>query len=356
MIIYAPGQSPDLPSFNFYVGTPKECTLVFSEPEWKYYRVDDGSHAPQDGVTTVLHRAVDRSAPISAWSVKMAMARLKTLLLERGYVAAVDAELPGKLPVLFEGILDGIIKDAKAEPKAELDRAGDIGSIAHDWLERVIKSILENNTNRRHELLAKFPENEKSASCCIAALDFVCRHRIKWISTERKVYSLRHRVVGTLDGLCLASSCDDKLCCPTEYSDRFTLADWKSSNYLYATYFAQTAMYAAAYFEETGEKVEQRFIIRLGKDDGEFETWHTETEEEFQQDLDFFLHALDLCRSMDTLEDRIRATKDGRKAAAAEAKAAANMVACPASGEYKGKRKKKGCNNTGLVPIVDTIG
>src|ERR1039457_6229206 len=74
MIIYAPGQSPDLPSFNFYVGTPKECTLVFSEPEWKYYRVDDGSHAPQDGVTTVLHRAVDRSAPLSAWSVKMAMA------------------------------------------------------------------------------------------------------------------------------------------------------------------------------------------------------------------------------------------------------------------------------------------
>src|ERR1035441_10442401 len=342
MIIYAPGQSPDLPSFKFYIGTPKECTLVFSEPEWAYYRIDDGSHARQDGVTTVLHRAVDRSAPISAWSVKMAMARLKVLLTERGHIA--DPNQAVELPLLYESILDGIIKEAKAEPKAELDRAGDIGSIAHDWLERVIKAILDENTNRRMELLAKFPENEKSASCDIAAVDFMVRHKIKWISTERKVYSLRYKVAGTLDGLCLASSCDDPLCCPTYYVDRLTLADWKSSNFLYATYFAQTAIYAEAYFEEMGQKVEQRFIIRLGKDDGEFETWHTETEEEFQHDLSFFLNALALCRDMDILEERISAVRDRRREAAAAVKAAERAVKCLDADGYKGKKLKKGCN------------
>ena len=74
----------------------------------------------------------------------------------------------------------------------------------------------------------------------------------------------------------------------------------------------QTAAYLNAYVEETSEPVVDRWIIRLGKEDGQFQTWHTNTET-LDTDLFGFLNALRLYKSLEIVEDRIKSQKDERK-------------------------------------------
>src|SRR5208282_6570475 len=107
---------------------------------------------------------------------------------------------------------------------------------------------------------------------------------------------------GTMDGLCLVDSCDDRLCCPHEFKNRLTIADWKTSNGLYITYLMQVAAYQAAFECETGETVEDRWVLRLDKETGDFDPWHAEGREAFDQDFAGFLHALDLTRSLKSID------------------------------------------------------
>ena len=139
--IYKSGYDPKSPSYKFYVGTPKETTLVFSEPEWRYYKVmPDGGREPQDGVTTVLHATIDRSGPLMAWAVKRAMIRLKNMLIERGFVVPTGSDLTAH--PLYEEVLDTVIKQAKAAAKDELEDAGNVGTASHDWLETITEIYL----------------------------------------------------------------------------------------------------------------------------------------------------------------------------------------------------------------------
>lgn len=337
----------NLPSFTFYVGTPNETTLVFSEAEWRYYRLmPDGSRVAQDGVTTVLHKTCDRSKPLMAWACKRALAKLKRILTERGYVTPVDSET---VQPLFEKILDDIIKLARTAPDDELLDAGAVGTKAHSWVQSYIQSVIDGKTERTYELLAKLPIEPRACNCVIAALDFMYRHSIVWLSTERKCFSLKHGVAGTCDGICLASSCGDPDCCPADYVDRKTLCDWKSANGLYCTFLMQAAIYQEMYTEETGEKIEQRFIVRLGKDDGEFESWHAEGDELFHEDRDGFLNALALYRSLHKIETRISDNKEVRRQKRKELLATERAVRCLDADKYKGVRKKKGCNGTDIM-------
>lgn len=62
-----------------------------------------------------------------------------------------------------------------------------------------------------------------------------------------------------------------------------------------------------------------RWIIRLGKHDGEFEPWHT-TADDFQEDLEGFLDALSLTRSVRLTNERMKGQKNAIKAAKKVAK------------------------------------
>jgi hypothetical protein len=340
MLIHRPVYG-NLPSYKFYVGTPGETTLVFSEPEWRYYKVmPDGTREPQDGVTTVLHATIDRSGPLMAWAVKEAMIKLKVLMTERGYVGA---------SVLSESALDDIIKKAKTAAKDKLEDAGDVGSQSHDWLEALIKAILKDDDNRRDEILGHFPVDER-ASNCVAALDWANRHSVKFLHSERKCFSLKHGVAGTCDAICLTSSCDDIGCCPTPFTDSLTLLDFKTANALYPSFLFQTAIYAEAYQEENPtEKIERRFVLRLGKDDGEFESWHAAGDELFRDDRDGFLNALALYRSLHKIETRISDSKEQKWQRQKELLAAERAVRCLDADRYKGVRKKKGCNGSDIM-------
>jgi hypothetical protein len=75
--------------------------------------------------------------------------------------------------------------------------------------------------------------------------------------------------------------------------------------------------------------ITDRWVLRLGKETGEFDPWHT-VEADFQEDLEGFLDALSLTRSVHLTTERMRAqkqvVKEAKKKAKAEAKEAEKVA------------------------------
>ena len=341
---YAAGADPNLPRYSFYDGAE---TLIFDKAAWTYFRVmPDGSFVPQDGVTTVLHATINKAEPLMAWAVKRAMAKLKRLMTERGFIVPVTSE---SAPLLFDAILDDIIQQAKQASREELEDAADVGNAAHDWIEQYIKAVLADNEDRKCELLAKLPDDmgdDRPANCCVAAICWMADHAVEWLATERKCFSRKHGVAGTSDALGLVSSCSNPDCCPKSFSRRLSLCDWKSSNSLRVDHVLQTAIYAEMYREETGEKIEDRWILRLDKETAEFDPWHIEGDKAFQEDLQGYLNALAHYRSLRTIENRISDVEEQKRNRAKAIRATERAVRCLDADRYKGVRQKKGCNGT----------
>jgi hypothetical protein len=363
--------------YTFYGGT---VTLRYDPKDHQYLLVTPGGLEPQDGVTSICH-IIDRSDALIPWACKQMAAKLLT--------DAPIMTLPTGERVIRQmdyQEYENLVLAGKTAHKDKLEEAGDIGHIAHAWIERYIKAVLANDQARQEELLAKFPEDERATNCCLAALDWMRDHNVRWITTERKIYSRRYGYAGTLDGLCIVDSCDNPKCrgCAGRpaYKDRLTISDWKTSNYLYIEYLLQTAAYMQAYNEETefvhGQDDKQlewterivtdRWIIRLGKEDAEFDPWYADAS---TYDLDWkgFHTALVLSRTVESIKlrvkertDYLRAQEKAEKqrlreeAEAAEkarkvkekadkktAREAALKVKCPKADKYKGTRYPK-CN------------
>ena len=339
--------------YYFYNG---EVCLRYDPKGHTYLLMTPDGLKVQDGVTTVCH-IIDKSKQLIPWGCKMMQQKL---LLTTPYV---DGTV-----VLTREAYENLINEAKSAHKEKLEEAGQIGHIAHAWIESYIKLVIAKDDNGIEGLLLTFPEDERAKNACIAGLTWMSTHNVRWISTEHKIYSRRYGYAGTLDGKCLVNSCDDPNCCQIAFKDRLTIADWKTSNYLYPEFRLQTAAYAAADKEETGDLITDRWIIRLGKDDGDVETWHME-EDKQEADFQAFLNALYLKRSIEGVEADIQQVRSTRRAIEKEAKrvakearleaerlekirikleqqaikAAALKIKCKKSLTYKGKRKPT-CN------------
>ena len=89
--------------------------------------------------------------------------------------------------------------------------------------------------------------------------------------------------------------------------------------------------------------ITDRWVLRLGKEDGEFDPWHT-TADDFQEDLEGFLDALSLTRSVHLTEERMKgqkqAVKEAKKKAKAEAKEQEKAVKKLAAEAAKQERRR----------------
>lgn len=128
------------------------------------------------------------------------------------------------------------------------EEAADIGSAIHDWIEQKIKG-----------LEPAIPEDDKVKNGVLAFLKWQNENKIKWLETEKIVYSKKYNFVGKLDAI---AKINGKTC----------LIDYKSSKGIYPEFYLQTAAYQLAYEEEHGKKLDGRILIHLGKEDGVFET------------------------------------------------------------------------------------
>jgi hypothetical protein len=323
--------------FLFYRGSER---LWFSEKDWTYYRETPSGLVALDGVTNTL-KIVDKSAALVPWAVRKALERTKALLVEGGFTVGPDAVVAAH--PLFVETLDKLLENARKEDARLLHQAASTGHEAHSWCESFAKASIAKNEFRQHELLAKVPEDEKAANCCIAVVAFLAEHQVKWVAAEQRVLSLELLCCGTLDGDILISSCGNTACCAESYTERRVILDLKTSNGVYPTYLAQTAFYQKAHEEEFPEvQYDGRVILRLGKDDAaQFEPWFAFGRELYEKDFAFFKNALALKQSVAESEAWMGAVEGERKEAATLAKLEQMKLRCPKSDEYKGTKMSK---------------
>lgn len=131
------------------------------------------------------------------------------------------------------------------------DDAIDIGKDMHDWFEKYVKFKIK---VKGYDSMPEMPVRKEAIIGVNAFLDWeASRKKVKYISSERMVYSMSTDFIGTLD---LEAEVDGLLC----------LCDFKSSNGLYNSVRMQTASYAKADEEEFGKKkYAGRWALRFAK-------------------------------------------------------------------------------------------
>ena len=144
--------------------------------------------------------------------------------------------------------IDSIVADAKGARFRVSQKALNIGSDAHDWLERYIKSQVLNTK------MPELPEYPPVLNAVTSYLEWEkAQDDIEYISSERRLYSMKYKYSGTADIM-------------LRVNGELTLGDLKTSKGIYPEYFLQCAAYAQAWQEEDGVKVDKMSIIRIPKD------------------------------------------------------------------------------------------
>lgn len=178
---------------------------------------------------------------------------------------------------MMQGFLQGVLDEgavidathieyAKKAHKRKSEEAAAIGTEVHDWAEAYI-----NNVN------PELPEDENVLNGVTAFLQWVKEHQVEFLSSERPVYSKKHKYVGKMDAEAMV---DGKKC----------VIDFKTSKKIYPEMALQVAAYQRAAEEEDGTKFDgNRWIARFDKETGEFEAVELEN---VAKDFQVFLSAL----------------------------------------------------------------
>jgi len=350
------------PAYHMYVNAQgvAEETLYFDDSpgEHTYFIIkEDGQRVDVPGVNTILSKAIDKSFALIPWGTKLAVETI------RARIFAAD----GGLVELSTEEWNALLDEAKNKHREKLENAGDIGTAVHNCLEQAIKFAIKETGG--YITSAKFAPSLPSgyvqgsdlqlelrtsmaSKCFMAALGWCKRHQVEFLHTERKIFSRSHFFAGTTDGIANVTICDDLECCGgvEDANTRVQgLIDWKSSSSLRDTYYLQLSAYQFAAIEELGLPITHRFINRLGKEDGKFETW-VGRPSEFADDVDTFLTCLALYNSYEKLKVRraqektavkaiIKQQKDQAKAKLAEETRLAKQAEKDAKAAIKAEEK-----------------
>lgn len=212
--------------------------VKFYEKSHQYWVSTDGGNkfVRKTGVTTIIG-IKDKSKPLASWQQQIT-ADFLLGALEKGKKIDIDLAL-----------------EACVQNDVQRDEAADIGKEIHAYCEAVIRHRLKQKGFEKLPEMPSFPEAVTGVNAFHEWLD---NHKVKFVSTERPVFSVKHDFVGTMD---LEAVIDGELC----------MGDFKSSNGLYNGVRMQTAAYAEADMEEAKKrKYAGRWAIRLSK--------HTEAE------------------------------------------------------------------------------
>lgn len=203
-----------------YGGTVK---LEFNEGRHIY--TWEGSRI--DGVTTVL--SIINKPQLLGWAVKCATEFFGTEF-KPGY--AYTAEQIAQICEL-----------AKKQHTIKRNKAADIGTLVHAWIESWIKG-------QQPEL----PQDPQVLNGVLAFKRYVDSKNIKFTASEQKIFSKKYKYAGTLDF-------------EAEIDGQLYLGDIKTSSGIYPEMFMQTSAYQCARQEEFPDrKYAGQLIINCRKD------------------------------------------------------------------------------------------
>lgn len=306
---------------SFYGGTE---TLRFDKDNWTWYRIlPDQTMTKLEGVTGTCH-IIDKSFYLMPWACKMMAEKIKRTVPQVGF-----SEMPKVEDIYWDKFVE-IVDAAKTAHSDKLEDASDVGHAAHEWIEASIRNAIAFNQGVVTEMTAMAPIDERAVNCGLAAHEWMKNHNVRFRSTERYVYSRMYGYAGTCDGTALVDSCDNPACCARMFQDEMSIIDWKTSNYLHIEYLYQTAAYQNALQEEFPEtQYAARWILRLGKETGDFSCWY---ERGFVEDFEGYRMCLTLTRVHASIKKRMAEQKKlltfRKREAAKEAK--------PAKGKKRG--------------------
>jgi ATP-dependent exoDNAse (exonuclease V) beta subunit len=167
--------------------------------------------------------------------------------------------------------VETVLLGAKYAWKNERDTAASIGTQAHNWIEAYLKG---------EEPV--WPTDPQVANSCTAALEWI--NSVKWetIAIEHQIYIPELEVAGICDWY-------------ARINGQLAVPDWKTSKSLHGTYAYQTAAYLRALEAEFGEKIPDRWLIRIDKETGIVEPRYL-PEEEIEKDYAVFTSAVTIYR------------------------------------------------------------
>lgn len=198
--------------------------ILFYPDSHQYWLIgEDGKKKRLCGVTSYLSM-IDKSNALVPWAVNI------TVDYIRNNIAMLQNN-PSEL-----------LRLAKEESNNQKDQAAELGKAIHLWISEHIKG---NNP--------EMPDDDQVKKGVESFIDWVIAHKVKFIDSERVVYSKNHGFVGTLDMI-------------IEIDGKKYLGDIKTGNAIYDEAKAQTAAYLHAYNEEFNENFDGRMILRISKE------------------------------------------------------------------------------------------
>lgn len=229
-------------------------TLSFN-PGRHMYTVDGKK---VDGVTSVL--GVINKPALLGWAARCAADHVRARLM------------PGM--ALDELGIKQLCDEAVKAHLAKRDRAADIGTLTHQWIEKYIKG--EN---------PDLPLNEEVRNGAKAFMEWVQSRHVEFIHSERRIFSRKYSYAGTLD---FEARIDGEL----------FVGDIKTSSAIYPEMFFQTAAYQHARQEEEGHVYHGNIIVNCKKDGG----LDVKESREFDENFRAFLGALTLYRRIEEVK------------------------------------------------------
>ena len=204
-------------------------TILFDNDKHVY--IKDGEYIV--GMSTLLNKLA--SPALEAWKVNSQVNAIKKEMEKQG------------IPL---DKIDKIIINAKANAKAKNDNILSIGSIVHKLIEKWLKG----------EKVTK-PEDKIVANCFMEFQKFWKKNKLRVVESEKILYSERG-YCGTLDLVAI------------DPQGNIWLIDIKTSKGIFINMVHQVHGYKLAYEEQTGKKINKMYIVRLPKDNADFEARH----------------------------------------------------------------------------------
>ena len=179
------------------------------------------------GTTTAL--GVLHKPALLPWAVKMTITHLESCLK------------PG---IIYDEIeIKNMLEDAKFAHKRRSSNAMDVGTGVHSWIQQHVAG-----------LKPPMPVNQLMQNAIGAFLKWEKDHKVKFLESERLLYSKKHNYAGTLDFI-------------AKVDGKIKIGDFKTSTGIYDEMWFQVAAYLQAYLEEFPSKeVVGGIIVRIGKD------------------------------------------------------------------------------------------
>ena len=180
--------------------------------------------------------------------------------------------------------LKQLFEDAKKAHTQAKTLAADIGTLIHNWVEKYAKAKITNTPT------PELPKNEQMLKAVQAFLQWEKENKVKFLVSERRLYSKKYNYAGTLDLMIFSNGKNE-------------IVDIKTSSGIYPEMAYQTAAYQQAVKEEFPKyKFGPRWIVRIGKD-GELETRQLDSQ---PKDFGAFLGALAIYSRQMALKDLLK--------------------------------------------------